>query len=329
MAKPDIFRLLSAAALLCLTIALCLGVHIDRSTIELVDPRTRLIRRSSVTSDGELAAVEPVHGCAFIGRNDSESEVLDCYPYDVASADVCWARGCCWRPTASGGPWCIPPFAPVPAASRCTSVPLPLRVDCHPEPEASPGSCAARGCCWTPLHDSERGSNAPWCHYPALVDYRVESVESPSDARGGHFVQHLRLHSGRGAFGQAPPALLATTEVISTLTKCAACGAVRLRVHDEMSAPRWSFADIVGGPAASQGFEAGTLPVPATLRVTPASTGEPFSLRVSRLSESRAAGGSTPADVTVSGPLSFEPQFVQVGVECGVVATLTHMCVSV
>ncbi|ELU15628.1 hypothetical protein CAPTEDRAFT_167453 [Capitella teleta] len=52
------------------------------------------------------------------------------------------------------------------------------RFDCHPEPNANPQKCVARGCCWKSASanfDPEASYNVPWCFFPS--DYAGYSTD--------------------------------------------------------------------------------------------------------------------------------------------------------
>lgn len=60
------------------------------------------------------------------------------------------------------------------AFSREANVLDALRVDCHPDDNATQDRCEARGCCWMPAKDDEL---IPRCVFPAdYVGYEIEAV---------------------------------------------------------------------------------------------------------------------------------------------------------
>ncbi|XP_029026154.1 sucrase-isomaltase, intestinal-like [Betta splendens] len=88
--------------------------------------------------------------------------------------------------------------------AQCPNIPHAERVDCYPDGGASQQKCEQRGCCWTPLTES----NVPWCFFPANQGYVVESKEEPnrfelraqlkrlaSPSLFGGDVQELALHA--------------------------------------------------------------------------------------------------------------------------------------
>ncbi|XP_072551280.1 sucrase-isomaltase, intestinal [Salminus brasiliensis] len=54
---------------------------------------------------------------------------------------------------------------------ECPNIPLAERVDCHPETGASQQRCQTRGCCWSPLDET----NVPWCFFSRNHGYSVVS----------------------------------------------------------------------------------------------------------------------------------------------------------
>ncbi|XP_074649691.1 lysosomal alpha-glucosidase-like isoform X2 [Tubulanus polymorphus] len=74
----------------------------------------------------------------------------------LSSAD-CLSERCCWNFHDSK---CSLPKSQPRVPDRCNT-PDEIRIDCHPEPGASPESCIARGCCW---RQSER-NGIPYCFY--------------------------------------------------------------------------------------------------------------------------------------------------------------------
>ena len=226
-----------------------------------------------------------------------EAARVDCYPFDVATVDACAARGCCWHDTAvPDAPFCYRPSAPAPTAPQCAAVPLALRLDCHPEPNASPDSCASRGCCWTPLPDAERaafpGAVAPWCHYgPPAGHYTTERIE---EAPGGLMLSVAR-HGGPGPFGQDPQQLAVDVHYYGT-------HAARVLVTDPARPGRWELKEELHA-----GVPPRDLPAPPARAYNVESSRAParFGLRVTRSDSGRSVLD------TLGSNLVFEPQLVQ------------------
>jgi len=64
-------------------------------------------------------------------------------------------------------------------AQECNQ-PQGLRVDCHPEADASEASCLQRNCHWCPI-DNPTYANTPWCYLPENYGYKMNglAVETP------------------------------------------------------------------------------------------------------------------------------------------------------
>ena len=71
------------------------------------------------------------------------------------------------------------------------------RIDCHPDPNATPEKCAQRGCTWEP--EEEPLTGAPWCFYPPGYGYNM--IGQPVDTKDG-FLIHLRRSSSDFMFGE-------------------------------------------------------------------------------------------------------------------------------
>ncbi|XP_062860469.1 sucrase-isomaltase, intestinal [Trichomycterus rosablanca] len=68
----------------------------------------------------------------------------------------------------------LPDFVPV-----CPNIPMAERVDCFPDAGASKQKCQARGCCWSPLDET----NVPWCYFSTNHGYDVISENQPSNTK--------------------------------------------------------------------------------------------------------------------------------------------------
>ena len=71
------------------------------------------------------------------------------------------------------------------------------RIDCHPDPNASPEKCEQRGCTWE--QEEEPLTGAPWCFYPPGYGYTM--IGQPVDTKDG-FLIHLRRSSSDFMFGE-------------------------------------------------------------------------------------------------------------------------------
>lgn len=74
-------------------------------------------------------------------------------------------------------------FFPLALAQQCA--PIPQRVDCHPEPDASEDECDRRGCSWCP---SESG--IPWCVVNSDYGYKMDG--QPERTPTGYRVNLVR-----------------------------------------------------------------------------------------------------------------------------------------
>lgn len=76
------------------------------------------------------------------------------------------------------------------------------RVDCHPEPFATPSNCAARGCCWA----ASSYATGPYCFFPVGVhDYDVAWTRQGQG--GTSFSAGLKLARNTTLFGGDAPTL--------------------------------------------------------------------------------------------------------------------------
>ena len=222
----------------------------------------------------------------------------DCYPFDIATPDLCAARDCCWQVSSETGvPYCYHESENPPTVESCSTVPLALRLDCHPEPNASPESCTARGCCWSSMPQEElaKGANAPWCHYlPPVGWYSTSAVES-TDWGMALNVQRV---GGKGPFGQDPPLLRADLHYFSP-------DALRIRItNPEDDPPRWEVPETLGHhlPTLLSHPEAAAT---RSYTLEPSRSPQRFGLRVSR-----SVSGRSVLD-TLGSNLVFEPQLLQ------------------
>ena len=229
----------------------------------------------------------------------AESERQDCYPFDVATADACAARGCCWHEAVGEGtPHCFHASAPAPSPAQCSSVPLALRLDCFPESGASPEACAARGCCWTPLPEAERqafpGAATPWCHFgPPLGYYTTERIEETPTG----LLLELERQGGAGPFGQDPHQLAVDVHYYSA-------DALRVRMTDPNAPGRWTLPELVHHD------------IPPKDREVPEGVHRAYNVESSRsplrfgLRVTRTESGRSVLD-TLGSNLLFEPQLLQ------------------
>lgn len=230
------------------------------------------------------------------------SSRADCYPFDVATPEACAARSCCWHPSDSA-PWCFHPKASAPPVAACAASPIALRLDCWPKspPHATPETCAARGCCWTPVGEEGAGANVPWCHHPGGTGgYAVESLgEWQPFARTARV--SLTAGSRAGPSAQDPKSLDVRIDAVAPRTS-------RLRVSDAASdgAARWSLAETpLGIPRAFEPLPEDTA-LESSAEIAP--VGDPFSVTFSR------ADAPAPFARIVS-PLLLEPQLVEFTLE--------------
>ena len=238
------------------------------------------------------AAAPPPPTCAV-----PDEARVDCYPYDFATVEGCAARGCCWHDSSvPGTPFCYHAAAAPPSAAQCSSVPLALRLDCYPEPNASPERCAARGCCWTPLPPAELaafpGASAPWCHFgPPLGYYTTERI---TEGPGGMSLT-LGRQGGPGPFGQDPAALAVDVHYYSS-------HAARVLIADPSKPGRWELKEEL-----HPGVPQGNPPPPPSRAYNVESSRSPlrFGLRVTR-----ADTGRSVLD-TLGSNLLYEPQLLQ------------------
>ena len=82
------------------------------------------------------------------------------------------------------------------------------RVDCHPDPYATPEKCEQRGCIWEP--ENEPLTGAPWCFYPPGYGYYM--VGQPVETNDG-FLIHLRKTSSSSMFGEESQDIWAQIEM--------------------------------------------------------------------------------------------------------------------
>lgn len=90
-------------------------------------------------------------------------------------------------------------------AQEC--VPVPQRVDCHPDADASEEKCLDRGCLWCP---GEEGT--PWCHVPRSYGYKM--VGQPEQTPTGYKVT-LSRSTNASYFGSDAERLTANFEIES------------------------------------------------------------------------------------------------------------------
>lgn len=89
---------------------------------------------------------------------------VDCHPEPNADEGKCLSRGCRWCPMAEQ-PYCvfsdIENFVTLARTSCNTCSACNIRVDCHPEPDATSQKCVAKNCLWCETTDAGQ----PFCVY--------------------------------------------------------------------------------------------------------------------------------------------------------------------
>ncbi|CAL8083188.1 unnamed protein product [Orchesella dallaii] len=166
-------------------------------------------------------------------------------------------------------------------AQQC--VPVPDRVDCHPDPDASEENCLARGCQWC---TGDEGT--PWCHVPANYGYKM--VGTPEETPNGYRVT-LSRSTNASYFGNDAETLTATFEVQSDY---------RLRIKITDGTDRFEVPLKINPPASE----------PASPLFSIEFTNDPvFSFKVIRQST-----GTVVFDTSLGG-LTFSDQFIQLGIK--------------
>ncbi|KAA0150482.1 hypothetical protein FNF29_05285 [Cafeteria roenbergensis] len=230
------------------------------------------------------------------------------------------AHGCCWDPTSpsaeqggvAGVPWCFYPTIPAPAPGKCSAVTEAARLDCHPEPNASPSSCTARGCCWdaaaavaSPADGQLRGIAAcffPWT--PGLAP------AGPPTTTALGFNQTLVWGDAdrRGPYGNDPDEVHVAVEY-ETNTR------LRVRMTNPADPDAWDVTPLVrAAPAATR-----RAPSPLLQAATTETTGAPWGLVVTRPNADGSAADvifdSTPG--AAFGGAVFERQFIELSTALG------------
>jgi hypothetical protein len=123
------------------------------------------------------------------------------------------------------------PFSLAAASPSCSSVPPPLRLDCHPAPNATKDNCMQSNCCWSPSDVT----GLPWCFYPPSSGYSV--VSGPTWSRDGVSAR-LRLNAPGGPFPSQDITELLFSASFDSNTR------LRVRITDT-NAARWEPPDIV------------------------------------------------------------------------------------
>lgn len=248
-----------------------------------------------------------------------EDARVDCYPYDVATPLTCAARDCCWHvPTRKSKsndtktPWCFHPIQPIPSPSVCSASPLALRLDCwdavRDGGHATPETCNARGCCWTPVIGSEgEGVNLPWCHHPGGYGaYTVKRTDT--DSNTGTVIQRLTLPpqtlTNRGPTRHEPIELSAQIDLVGPI-------GIRFRLSDPNTKKEaWSLAKTpLGIPHVPSTPSRGT----SEVQINVSEKGESFSLGLERKGETI---------VSTHGAISAAPSLAEISLSLPPTAVL-------
>ena len=175
--------------------------------------------------------------------------------------------------------------------SSCSSVPPPLRLDCHPAPNATQDNCLQRNCCWSPSDVA----GLPWCFYPPPAGYSV--VSGPTWSRDGASVR-LRLKA---------PGPFPSQDISELLFSASFDSNTRLRVRiTDANADRWEPPDIV------RENHCGSSGCGATAPLLDVSFSEdPFGFAVTRRDDGSVIFNSTAPDVAQPFPnLIYSDQFL-------------------
>ncbi|XP_041850420.1 maltase-glucoamylase, intestinal [Melanotaenia boesemani] len=166
---------------------------------------------------------------------------------------------------------------------QCPNIPLAERVDCFPDGGASQMKCEQRGCCWTPLDQT----NVPWCYFSANHGYAVESVKEPNPYE---ITAQLKRMPSPSLFGGDIQELTFHAEMQTN-------NRLRLKIYDthkkRFEVPHEHVATVNKDPS---------YPISTTLEVLH----KPFGLIVKR------QGSKTALFDTTMAPLVFADQYLQV-----------------
>lgn len=237
-----------------------------------------------------LAAAVAAQQCAL-----QDSDKRDCYPWGSVDGTTCAAHGCCWTPSSNAGvPWCFYPVMPAPSSAQCSLVTVPSRIDCHPEPNADPTSCAARGCCWNPA--SAPGESVAACYFPHTDGYTA-GAQLPT-ANG--FTSTLTLGSQTGPYrNDVTPARLSVSYLTTSM--------MRFTIDDPNNQ---RFVPDLPLPAVPAGPPSGTPDYQVSVTQAP----QPFGITVTRRSSGQVLFDSrvvTNGSATPFSGLIFEDQYLE------------------
>ncbi|KAL7878317.1 hypothetical protein AOLI_G00092910 [Acnodon oligacanthus] len=170
------------------------------------------------------------------------------------------------------------PFVPV-----CPDIPIAERVECHPEAGASQQRCLARGCCWSPLDQT----NVPWCFFSSNSGY---TVVSQNRADGTRLEARLKRVNSPSLYGAEISELSFTAEMQTE-------NRLRFKITDinnsRFEVPHEHVKSLTSSPNGPLNYELELVH-------------NPFGVRVRRVSNRKIL-----FDTTVA-PLVFEDQFLQI-----------------
>jgi len=258
--------------------------------------RKEVFRSLGIALLAAASAAAPPSCAAVIAGDDCYPASL--YPHENATASVCEARGCCWVGADAGGPPCVWMARVPPPAQQCADVSRASRVDCHPEPGASPANCAARGCCWSQAAESLGGVSE--CFFPHTDGYLgAAPVATPLG-----FDQDLALVAAQATlFGGDAPALRLSV-AYETQTR------VHFTISDPADATRWRVPPglvVRDPPPAAR--------APATdYAVTTTQAPDAFAIIVTRMGSDQVLFDSSTetADGLLLNGVVFQPQYVEI-----------------
>jgi hypothetical protein len=177
------------------------------------------------------------------------------------------------------------------AASSCASIPPPLRLDCHPSPNATQDKCLQSNCCWSPSDVA----GLPWCFYPPASGYFIASA--PFWSRDGVTVR-LRLKS---------PGPFPSQDINELIFSASFDSNTRLRIRiTDANAARWEPPDIVREDSC------GSSPCGATDPLLDVSfTADPFGFAVIRTDDGSTIFNSSAPDISQPfSTLIYSEQFI-------------------
>ncbi|XP_027541663.1 sucrase-isomaltase, intestinal [Neopelma chrysocephalum] len=168
---------------------------------------------------------------------------------------------------------------------QCPNIGNEKRIDCIPDQLATKTICSLRGCCWSPLSDT----NVPWCFFPSNQGYKVGSKKS---TKAGFEATLNRLPSP-SLFGNDIQTVLLTGEYQTP-------NRFRFKITD----PKTQRFEVPHEHVkAFTGSAASNLKYSVTLKENP------FGLVLTRLSN-----GKVLFDTTI-GPLIYADQFLQLSIQ--------------